>query len=449
MNAVTHAQNENPQTGPPEQEIATEISVEAKRQLVSRIAASPHLIKAPRLTELLHYITERSLGDANSGLHEQEIGTVVFGRATNYDTSQDNIVRVQIGHLRRKLEKYFSAEGLTEPLLLEIPRGSYVPHFYARIPAVIPAPVLRIIETAEAPVEPALVAPASKSKWLTLGLAAAVLLLAIGCAWLWQQNRQLRQLTRGPLADAPALHRLWSRLLNANQPTDIVLADSMLTLFQDRVGSQLTLQEYLSGSFAAKLPSSLPQKERDQLDTIIQRRYTSIADVLLVNRILRLTDQSGVQPAIHFARDFRVRNLKNHNAILLGGKNSTPWIELFEPQMNFRFTGRESSFRVVNTDPQPGEESVYERQAEGHGYAVVAFLPNLDRTGHVLILQGDDQISTEAAGELVTNEETFAPFSRRLEQKNDRLPWFEVLLRTRKMGNAASAFEIIAIRLPK
>ena len=51
----------------------------------------------------------------------------MFGRSPGYDTAQDNLVRVQASQLRKKLQQYFAAEGRDEPVVIEIPKGSYVP----------------------------------------------------------------------------------------------------------------------------------------------------------------------------------------------------------------------------------------------------------------------------------------------------------------------------------
>jgi DNA-binding response OmpR family regulator len=88
-----------------------QLSPAQKRELVARIARTPHLNRSVRLTELLTYLVERSIGDVSEGLREQEIGANLFGRDPNYDTSQDNIVRVQVSQLRKKLESYFSQVG--------------------------------------------------------------------------------------------------------------------------------------------------------------------------------------------------------------------------------------------------------------------------------------------------------------------------------------------------
>jgi len=50
----------------------------------------------------------------------------------HFDTRTDPIVRVEAGRLRRALEHYYAADGATDPVLIEIRRGHYVPEFHYR-----------------------------------------------------------------------------------------------------------------------------------------------------------------------------------------------------------------------------------------------------------------------------------------------------------------------------
>jgi len=100
-----------------------------------RVARSAPFEKSNRLRELLLFLGERSLQDPNGVLREQEIGVEVLGRPPDYDTSHDTLVRVQISHLRRKLQEYFASQGRDEPLIIDIPRGRYVPVFRSRAEA--------------------------------------------------------------------------------------------------------------------------------------------------------------------------------------------------------------------------------------------------------------------------------------------------------------------------
>jgi len=100
--------------------------------LLERIVNSPRFQRAARLREFLLYVGRRSIREHCDQINEQEIGTEVFGRPPNYDTNIDNIVRVNATEVRKRVEAYFEAEGAREPVILEIPRGSYKPVFRNR-----------------------------------------------------------------------------------------------------------------------------------------------------------------------------------------------------------------------------------------------------------------------------------------------------------------------------
>src|SRR5262249_47634205 len=152
-------------------------ATDTRRELVQRIAASPQFRKSPRMREFLFFITERTLQGQADELTEHNIGCGVFGRTDGYDPTEDNIVRVSARQLRSKLKEYCQAEGETEPLLLEIPRGAYVPVFK---PSGKP-------EDHVPPVAP----NARLPFWITVGalVFAGVAMAAAG--WFWHENRTL------------------------------------------------------------------------------------------------------------------------------------------------------------------------------------------------------------------------------------------------------------------
>ena len=65
-------------------------------------------------------------------LKETTIGVAVFGRSPDYDPKVDTIVRSQAWRLRSKLKKYYSAEGIEDPVVIDLPLGHYVPVFSLR-----------------------------------------------------------------------------------------------------------------------------------------------------------------------------------------------------------------------------------------------------------------------------------------------------------------------------
>jgi hypothetical protein len=444
------------------------LTANEKRQLVARIAASQQLNKSVRLTELLTYLTEKSITGMVSGLREQEIGANLFGRDQDYDTSQDNIVRVQVSQLRKKLAVYFNQQGREEPVIIDIPRGGYLPVFIVRSQPSTES-------GKESGTDPELAPPGKNAKLQSLLtqtrrillplLIALTVVLAGLTLWLWKQRqRQFSALatashtshTVGSDASAPSertsVRALWRAILNKDRQTDLVLADSTLTILQDHGGRPLSIDEMLQRKFGDALPSSLTTEKRNDILSIVDRRYTSFTDVELVGKILQIHHLNQPVPTFNIARDYQMRAFKTNNVILLGSKRSNPWVELLEPEMNFRFhyPDRQRDPIIINGRPRDGEKSNYIPGPNGTGYSVVAFLPNLSRTGAVLILEGDNAVSTEAAGEFVSSEEHLARLFSRIgyvASNTSPPPWFEVLLRTERLQGVTRSFQIVSHRL--
>jgi hypothetical protein len=155
--------------------------------LIERVAATPSLKRAARLREFLLYVGNQSLKLGRTDIHEQEIGETVFGRPRAYDTGQDNIVRVSATELRKRIDAYFAAEGLSEPVIFEIPRGTYLPAFRQRETAPIhnlPSPL---------PVTAPRLSSAPRRPVMLLAMTAIALLLAVLCMILLRQNAALHQ----------------------------------------------------------------------------------------------------------------------------------------------------------------------------------------------------------------------------------------------------------------
>jgi hypothetical protein len=146
------------------------------RALVDRILASQEFRRTVRLREFLVYVVDRKFAGARADLTEPLIGQRVFGRSASYNPSEDSIVRTEARNLRQRLERYFAGEGLEEPIVLEIPKGGYVPVFSYR-------PVSAS--------DPAIPAPQqSRRKWmLWLASSAPVGVGAVG-AWRFMAARR-------------------------------------------------------------------------------------------------------------------------------------------------------------------------------------------------------------------------------------------------------------------
>jgi TolB-like protein len=107
-------------------------SPEMVREQLAKIVASPVLAGSSCLRELLSFIVERTLDDRSDELKEYSLGVEVCRRPPSFDPRLDPIVRVQISNLRNKLKAFYAEGGLHDPVMIELPRGTYVPRFVLR-----------------------------------------------------------------------------------------------------------------------------------------------------------------------------------------------------------------------------------------------------------------------------------------------------------------------------
>src|SRR5262249_15327111 len=80
--------------------------VEIQAEL-ERILANPLFKNSRRYPNLLRYVVERTLDGHSADLKERTLGIEVFGRAPDYDTNLDPIVRTTAAEIRKRLAQYY------------------------------------------------------------------------------------------------------------------------------------------------------------------------------------------------------------------------------------------------------------------------------------------------------------------------------------------------------
>lgn len=105
------------------------LSQDDLRAALERILLSQLFASSPRSSQFLQYVVNQSLAGRGSDLNEFAIGLDVFGRTSSFDPRTDTIVRVQARRLRKRLADYYANEGSSEPIAIELPKGSYAPEF--------------------------------------------------------------------------------------------------------------------------------------------------------------------------------------------------------------------------------------------------------------------------------------------------------------------------------
>src|ERR687898_3021916 len=99
---------------------------------LQRVLKSPEIVNSDRKKRFLKFIVQEALGGHADRIKAYTIAIDVFDRAPSFDPVSDPVVRIEAGRLRRCLEHYYLTEGHEDPLLIIIPKGSYVPQFIPR-----------------------------------------------------------------------------------------------------------------------------------------------------------------------------------------------------------------------------------------------------------------------------------------------------------------------------
>jgi hypothetical protein len=406
------------------------------RELLYRVASSSQFQKSKRLRELLLYLGNRALTDPDCVLREQEIGVDVLGRPSNYDTSHDTLVRVLVSQLRKKLQEYFATDGLDEPLIIEIPKGTYVPVVRQRDAVTDHTEIVPEMPPAVT------VFPQQRFSPKVLGILAAVLIL--GSALALSATLMPRRTER------PTVEAFWSQLFGNGQPTYLVLSDVTLMEFEILIGKRVPLSEYEAHEFdrLSTLNIDDPVK-RSLARAFVDRVTTAVSDVQVARDFGLLASARHLPLTILSARDVSSTLVSSSNSILLGSWRANPWIGLFEDQMNFHTDYQESppSMRFLNRNPLPGEQADYPAEWRHTGYCRITYLPNPMHNGNVLLISGSDVISTEAGGRFLASEDSMVKLRGMLGAKAGKpIPRFELLLRTRIVNSTVPSYETVAWR---
>ncbi|MGW8325033.1 MAG: hypothetical protein ACWGNI_04950, partial [Desulfobacterales bacterium] len=103
-----------------------------ERQLL-RILDSPEFNAAKQQRKFFEFVVNETLAGRSQEIKGYTIATCVFGRNEDFDQNSDPIVSVQANRLRRALERYYLVAGKEDPILIDIPKGTFVPTFCEKV----------------------------------------------------------------------------------------------------------------------------------------------------------------------------------------------------------------------------------------------------------------------------------------------------------------------------
>jgi hypothetical protein len=188
------------------------------------------------------------------------------------------------------------------------------------------------------------------------------------------------------------------------------------------------------------------------LNDLRRQRFTSVVCLNIASTLTRLPEYIADRTQIRSARNVTAEDIKNSNVILLGSKHTNPWVSLFEKRLSFTFEYMpevDDSY-VVNENPSGTEQKIYRNskdETSNRTYGAIAYLPDLNGAGHVLIIQGLNMAGTQAAADTLFNASLIKPVLQQAALPNGELQPFEVLVETTSIGATAPSAQLIASRI--
>jgi len=401
---------------------------------VERVTQSSVLHGSEALCRLLRYLAAQALAHPGIPVKEYQLATEVFGRPADFDPRMDSTVRVQTGRLRSKLAEYYPSAGAEDPLVLEIPKGSYSLVFHYRA-AFSPLP-----DPSAAP--PSALGDRGQPNRLVpvVWILAAACLTCVGLLIaLWVADRHENQQAAQTLPEP--LNIFWAPFLQAQEMPWIIFSNA------EFVGKPQFNFRYFDPA-------------RDNKASILDH-YTGVGEVLAVAELSRVFTQVHRDVRIKRGRLLALDDVKNNNVIFVGSLAENLVLREIPTTQDFVFRKipsgpREGDVEIANLHPRPGEALAFQASNTlpiQEDYGLIGLVPGLNPSRSILVLAGTTTMGTQAAAEFVCRPHDVAELLKILSK--EALPGdgkgpgpFEAVIRVRVSGGVPVNSTIVTVHRP-
>jgi len=355
--------------------------------------------------QLLRYIVEATLAGRVELLKERIIGVEVFGRAADYNSNDDPIVRSRATDVRKRLAQYYVGEGARATVRIEITPGGYHAAFSVACSSDAGSPQSagvdpaadssraesrqdkEISDSSGQPQKPRSLRAATTPIWL-IASVAVLLLVAIPVYWKMSQS---------------AIHRFWHPMIGKNSL-------------------------YI---YTGVIPAGNP--------------VITVGDLMASVKVASLLSIDHQRFDIRSGDDITFDDLRQSPSVLIGGFNNK-WTLLLNDDVQFLFVSDNGLQIEERTGTHRRWGPIYSPAGKLQtDYAVITRLVTSRMGQPVIAIAGVTDTGTRAAAEFVSSPEQLEKLARSApagwEKKN-----LQFILQTSVVNNTPSTLTIMDIR---
>lgn len=431
------------------------------RNQMERILQSAAFRNASTLQQLLRFLTTRALDGESEPLKEYTIGVEAFGRMQDFDPKTDTIVRVQTHRLRQKLKEYYEGDGRDDQIVVEIPKGHYLPRFEAASEA--GAPDAAVVGTQDrAPAESIHTAPNEmkpRRRLLVWLLEGTAILAVFAAGWLIGSQRNAQIATALPdssiqasAAGQDSVKAFWASFAGDDRnpviayPDAVFLLDNSNDLFRYRRGASDDRGSLVDPHLARQFASN-PDLVSRAGELYYENGYTGSGELQAVAMLAGLFGQIGLRPIVKPSHDITPVDLRQHSVVLLGSSFQNVAVAHLMMQGDFRFRNPDQRLEqwraeIVNAQPRQGEAAAYhterddQTRALNEDFGIFSVQAGVAAGRHIAVLGGLDTTGTEGVTLYATSRSGVDELGRLLAIHRQPgqpvvIPQFQALVRVR------------------
>ena len=407
---------------------SSEVERAAVQQQLEKLLGTSLFNSSKRYPSFLKYVVTRALAGQTDQLKERILGVEVFGRATDYDTNIDPIVRVTAAEIRKRIEQYYQDPKHSQEIRLFLPSGSYVPLFsWPGHPLGLPVGTL---DTSGAAPDATVAAPVSPvpglsrlrlspraGRWAAVAMVLLATAAASAVAWYFARPSVLKQ--------------FWEPFVKSSEPVLFCIADQSQY-------STIRLRD-----------AADPQRQVTLSDSMV---------TIIIDDVSPLVNMAGLLRT--FGKTYRVQgesstsltDLRHGPSVFIGAYDNGWTLRLTSP-LRFHFANNPDMTQFwIEDRSSPGkrdwilDRSVQQQTGTYKDYAIVARLVDPNSDQYVVVAAGIGRGGTIAAGEFLVD-------ARRMNDMLSQVPgnWkqknVEIVLETQMIQGRSGPPRISAVHI--